>query len=391
MYGKDKNKKPKFSLYLFFNQIPQPQKTMPSTPPKYPNLILFYFSGTGNARFAAQKIATLVRDKQVEATVYNIAEVKRDYPEIPEDALIGFCYPTHGFNAAPSLLNFVFRFPKGKNRVFLLNTRAGLKAGKVHISGIGGLALWLPALFLLFKGYKPIGFRPLDLPSNWILLHPGLTKNAVKFIVRRCEKTLEKFTEKILSGKPVLNGLLWLPLDIAVSPIAVGYYFFGRYALAKTFFANYNCNNCGLCIKNCPVQAIKLLDERPYWSYDCESCMQCVNNCPQRAIEVAHGFSFFIWWLAFSVVPAAILKTLVKYGVITSEFLHEYIDWLFNGTVFLTGLIVIFFGYRILHYFLRFRWFNKIITYTSFTHFKFWNRYKMPESYLTQRRRDAEF
>jgi len=344
----------------------------------YPSLILFYFSGTGNARFAAQKIATLARDKQVEATVYNIAEVKRDYPEIPEDALIGFCYPTHGFNAAPSLLNFVFRFPKGKNRVFLLNTRAGLKAGRVHIAGIGGLALWLPALFLLFKGYKPTGFRPLDLPSNWILLHPGLTKKAVRFIANRCEHTLEKFTDRILSGKPVLNGLLWLPLDIAVSPISFGYYFLGRYALGKTLFASYDCNNCRLCISNCPVQAIREVDDRPYWTFKCESCMRCINNCPRRAIETAHGFSFFIWWLAFSVVPMAVLKALVKYGIITTAFLNEYIDLLFNGTVFLTALIVIFWGYEILHYFLRFRWINKIITFTSFTHFRFWNRYRMP-------------
>ncbi len=347
-------------------------------PSRYERLILFYFSGTGNARFAAQKIAAFASEKSVCVSVFNIAEVKRDYPEIHLDALIGFCFPTHGFNAAPSLLNFIYRFPKGKNRVFLLNTRAGLKAGNVHIAGIGGLALWLPALLLLFKGYKTIGFRPLDLPSNWISLHPGLTKNAVRFIARRCENTLKKFTEKILSGKPVLNGLLWLPLDLAVSPIAPAYYFFGRYALAKTFFASCKCTNCGLCIENCPVQAIKRISERPYWTYDCESCMRCMNHCPQRAIETSHGFSFFIWWLAFSVVPAVILKVLVKYGVITAEFLHKYIDLLFNGTLFLTGLIVIFFGYRILHFFLRYKWINRIITFTSFTHFKFWNRYKMP-------------
>ncbi len=355
------------------------RKPMPPEKPQYTRLIIFYFSGTGNARLAARKIAEVAGAGGVETVVYNIAVLKRDRPGIPQNALLGFCFPTHGFNAAPSLLNFVFRFPKGKNRVFLLNTRAGLKAGKLHIAGIGGLALWVPALMLLFKGYRIAGLRPLDLPSNWISLHPGLTKNAVDFIAARCERTLEKFTRRILTGKPVLNGLYWLPLDIAVSPIAPAYYFFGRYALAKTFFASSECNNCGLCIKNCPVQAIKTVDDRPYWTYDCESCMRCMNHCSRRAIETAHGFSFLIWWLAFSVVPAAILKALANHDFITSALLREYSGLLFNTTVFLTGLIVIFFGYRILHFFLRYRWINKIVTFSSFTRFKFWNRYRMKE------------
>ena len=48
---------------------------MVSTPVPYRRLVIFYFSGTGNARFAAQKIAMLAREKGVEATVYNIAYV----------------------------------------------------------------------------------------------------------------------------------------------------------------------------------------------------------------------------------------------------------------------------------------------------------------------------
>jgi len=342
---------------------------------KYEKMLIWYFSGTGNARFAAYKIAEIAGQEGYDVSINNIADPKPDFSNINENCLIGFCFPTHGFNAPPIVLKFLRKLPKEKSDVFLLNTRAGLKLFKLHISGIGGIALWLPALMLIFKGYRTIGFRPLDMPSNWISLHPGLTSNAVRFITQHCTKTLTTFTNKIIKGHPVLNGLLWLPLDIALLPISMGYYFFGRFVLAKTFFANYNCTNCGLCMKECPVNAIEEINKRPYWTFDCESCMKCMNNCPQRAIETAHGFILLVWWLAFSSIPYFLLKLLLNHQLIPESFYNNYFDLLFNSVVLITGLIVIFFAYKILHQLLRVRLFNKIITFTSLTHFKFWNRY----------------
>jgi len=344
----------------------------------YKQLSLYFFSGTGNARFAAQKIAAFAQKTGVEAKVYNISEIGEEAPEIPESALAGFCFPTHGFNAPPAVLKFIRKFPRGKNRVFLLNTRAGMRIGKLHTAGIGGLALWLPALLLLLKGYKTIGFRPLDLPSNWISLHPGLTGKAVRFIFGRCEQTLEHFTGRILSGKPVLDGLLWFPVDITVSPVSVAYYFYGRFALAKTFFASYRCVGCGVCIDNCPVKAIEFRNDRPYWTFSCESCMKCMNHCPHRAIETAHGYTFLLWWLAFSLLPLLIVKILVNVGVISGEFYKANTDLLFYGSMTLFGLVIVFAGYRLLHQLLRVKIINKIITYTSLTHFVWWRRYKVP-------------
>ena len=79
------------------------------------------------------------------------------------------------------------------------------------------------------------GFRPIDLPSNWISVHPGLTPNAVNLIHKHCKIITDKFAYKILKGEIVWNGFIWLPLDILVSPIAVLYYFYARFVLAKTF------------------------------------------------------------------------------------------------------------------------------------------------------------
>ena len=344
---------------------------------KYKKLLIYWFSGTGNAKSASLWIKEYARNAGVETELFDLSKGK--YPaaeKITENTLLGFCYPTHGFNAPPAVIKFVRKFPRGKSDIFLLNTRAGMKMWKIFTPGLSGLALFFPAIILKIKGYKIIGLRPLDLPSNWISLHPGLRKKVVKSIHARCKKITGRFTDRILTGKRIMRGIYDLPLDIAVMPISIAYYFFGRFALAKTFFANYKCNDCGLCYKNCPVQAIIKKDDRPFWTFNCESCMKCMNNCPERAIETAHGYTALIWWLAFSIIPLALAKLLVAVNIITYDFYIDHIRLLIYLFMFLSGLVTVFLGYRILHFLLRFRLFNRVFTFTSLTSYRFWRRYK---------------
>ena len=188
---------------------------------KYKRAIIWYFSGTGNARFAANQIRANCQEEGLPTEVFNIADKDASVASTGKDTLVGFCYPTHGFNAPPIVLKFINSYPKGNSDLFLLNTRGGLKMSKLHIAGLGGIALWLPALLLWIKGFRPIGFRPLDMPSNWISLHPGLRKQAVASIRKTCRQTLANFSNRIMQGKPVLNGLLWTPLDLLVLPISI--------------------------------------------------------------------------------------------------------------------------------------------------------------------------
>ncbi len=255
---------------------------------------IFYFSGTGNAEKAAQWIQESMEEKGMSAELYNIALKLLPEEFVTDDTdFLGFCYPTHGFNAPPIVLDFYrsFQQPKIKQKYFLLNTRAGMKMSKIFTPGINGLALILPAIILRIKGYRIVGYRPLDMPSNWISIHPGLRQKVINSIVNRCEGITKKFADKLMAGKKVHRGLYDLPIDLLISPIALGYYFYGRYILSKTFIATNACNQCRICEKECPVNAISLKNGQPYWSYNCESCMHCMNACPQRAIETPHAYT----------------------------------------------------------------------------------------------------
>jgi ferredoxin len=111
-------------------------------------------------------------------------------------------------------------------------------------------------------------FHWIDMPSNWLFFHSGLSKPNVESIVMRCERITKEFSTRILDGKKIFRKMLMtLPLDLAVLPIAFMYYIYARFLFAKIMIYTINCDNCKICSDNCPVQAIKIINDRPYWSF----------------------------------------------------------------------------------------------------------------------------
>jgi len=338
------------------------------------SLYIYFISGTGNARVSSAWIAEEAQKRGLRTVVQQIDRMENIViPKADEKPLIGFAFPTHGFNAAPIMLRFIAGFPAGLcKEVFLLNTRAGMKLNRLFMPGLSGMALLLPAFILWLKKYKCIGFRPVDLPSNWIPLHPGLRKKVIESIFIRCEKIVRKFADRILSGKKVYTGLYSLPVDFLLSPVALGYYIGGRFFLSKTFVVNNKCNCCGLCIKECPTSSIKLEGGRPYWKLSCESCMRCLNHCPQRAIEAAHGMAVG-FWLIFSTVNAQIILITMDilnirpeawWWRLTSDIIY------IGGMVFITSAL-----YKLMHHAMGFKPVKYLVCFTSLTALPFWRRY----------------
>ncbi len=345
---------------------------------KYEQLIIYYFSGTGNARNAAHWFKQVAEDHNINSKLINIDRFDNvEVPDTTKKTLIGFCSPTHGFNLPPIMLKFILKFPRLKNAdAFIMNTRGGLKCASKFIPGLSGLAQIFPAFILLLKSFRIVGMQPLDLPSNWIFLHPGLKDKVVESIHERIKRITTSFAQKILHGKKRYKALLSLPIDIAVSPIAVGYFLIGRFYLAKTLITNKDCNLCMKCINECPLEAIKL-KEQPFWTHKCESCMRCINLCPKQAIQVTHTFSIGLLLISSLLLAPTIAILFGDLGIKTSEY-SIWVDLALRLFKWILFIIFIFLSYRILHYLMRFNWIEKIVRVTSFSNYKFWRKYKAP-------------
>ncbi|HNW27892.1 MAG TPA: EFR1 family ferrodoxin [Spirochaetota bacterium] len=349
---------------------------------KYKKLIIYYFTGTGNALMAARWI---IKKASTMGIATELHPIDRDYRPDPGSidsaTLMGFLYPTHGFNAAPSMLYFLAKFPRARGaHAFVLNTRAGSKIFRLLGPGLSGLAQVLPMLILAIKRYSIRGGLPLDMPSNWISLHPGYSDRWISFIIKRCEEITGNFTDAILAGKRrFFRTMITLPLDIAIAPIAVIYFLIGRFILAKTFIYSSSCNNCMICVNNCPVGAIEIRHGKPYWKFTCESCMRCIDNCPQQAIQASH--LFFLIIVLISQIPLTMylftsmpILTVINYPIIV-YFLNSYIM-----------LLMVFFLYGALQWLLQLKPVNALFTYTSLT--RYWRRYRAPGIKLRDYQKD---
>jgi len=348
---------------------------------RYDNLLLIYYSGTGNSKRVSEWIAETASEAGINTVVVSYNQFNAEkIAGFTGKTLIGFFSATHGFNLPHSMLKFLIRFHdlKGSD-VFIGNTRAGMKLSKLFLPGLSGIALYLPAFILFVKGYRIRSLYPVDLPSNWISLHPGLKKKVIDSMFGHYRSLTRRYAVKVLSGERVFwKAFALLPLDLLVLPLAVGYYFFGRFIIAKTFITNKNCDNCGLCVKECTTGSIILSNNRPFWKLTCESCMKCMNHCPKRAIETAHSFFFMVLFaVIFLVNPFLSRKVMLLVdrwlngSTASYEVIYTIVQWSM-------AVLIFTFAYKLMHYLTKFPFFNRLITYSSLTYWKFWRRYKAP-------------
>ena len=336
---------------------------------KCSKIIIYYFSGTGNSKNVARWISETAKEKGFECDLIDISLInRRNIIKPASGAFIIFVSPIHGFNYPPIMTHFIARFPKGDNQVALVNTRAGMLIKRWVTPGLSGIAFYLAAFILFLKGYKIKAARPFDMPSNWVSLHPGLNDRTIKFIHERIKIRVREFSETILFGKRDFWSLKEIIQDVLISPIALMYYLVGRFILSKTFFASRDCNNCNVCIKECAVGAIEKLDGMPYWTMRCESCMKCMGACPKKAIETAHGFIFLVSIIYYGFLIGAIYFLAESLSINISSPILRFI---LESSVYLAFIDV---AYRLAHFSKRFSFFEKIITYTSLTKYKFWGR-----------------
>lgn len=348
---------------------------------------IFYLSGTGNSHRVSTWMDRLLKKAGADSQIRSVDGHERiDEKEIEDIDLLGIVCPTHGFTAPWHVIKFTLSLPRGRStRALAVATRAGLKFGRVFLPGICGSATLLIALILLLKGYRVRGLMSIDMPSNWFSLHKIQNEKKQREIIERGRPVVEGFVERIRSGGRVLftmNNLYELLLGIVLSPISFLYLLFGRFFLAKLFFANDGCNGCGLCAKNCPTGSIKMWGKkkpRPFWKYSCESCMRCATVCPENCIEAGQSWGVILYFA--TTIPAS-TYLLSHLGGFVPSLAGSKGAWLGEVIDFVFFYLAIFSLYYVFYALIRIPIFNKLFTYTTLTHLPFWGRYREPDTDL---------
>ena len=221
-----------------------------------------YFSGTGNSRWAARRLAALTGDEARDIIGLDAADVCRG------DARIGLVFPIYAWGAPEPVLDFARQLNKGGAFTFAVAT-CGSEAGYALKK--------LAEVFPLDSCYS------LVMPNNYVIGSELEDEATVRAKLDAAETELTTIAAELRENKPVNRvhegALAGLKSNLAN-------FGFNRFARStKGFRVTDACIGCGLCAQGCPAHTITLTNGKPVWATQCYQCLRCLNECPQTAIQ----------------------------------------------------------------------------------------------------------
>lgn len=238
--------------------------------------MIFYFSGTGNSRWAAGQISKAQHEELV--FIPDAVRQGNHTFELKEDEKVGFVFPVYSWGTPIIVLQFV-------SKLILLNYQSQYVFFVCTCGDDTGLIRQEFCRALELRGIRCNAGFSVTMPNNYVLL-PG-------FDVDSKEVEKRKLAEAVPAVKQVNEwvgrqceefhcyegSVPWLKTKV-LNPL------FNRFCIsAKPFHVTDACIGCKSCEAACPVGNIVLTEGKPVWGRECTSCLACYHVCPKQAVQ----------------------------------------------------------------------------------------------------------
>ena len=252
--------------------------------------MIFYFSATGNTRWAAYKIQHATKER----LVYIPDAIRKQdfsYTLLPDER-IGFVFPVHGWRPPKLVRNFIGKLHINSNSKKKPYCYALITAGDDTGYTIDYLNNDMSAnLSLRDAGISQVDSAfSLIMPESYVGLPFMDTDNQQneKEKKQKSSTRLQCDLEKIFNREENV-----FDLDLGrwpwINSHIIGSIFVNHLITDAPFHVSADrCVKCGICSNTCPVDNIKgghgLM---PEWKHtgDCLTCFNCYHHCPKHAIE----------------------------------------------------------------------------------------------------------
>ena len=233
--------------------------------------MIIFFSGTGNSRYVAKKIAEVTGDKLI-----NLNELIRNKKTVPigENEQCIFVVPTYAWRIPRIVEQWIrnTRFEARMNAWFVMTCGDEIgNAGKYN------------KILCEDKQFLYMGTAQIVMPENYIAMFAVPKPSTARKIIDNAEPVISQVADMIRDGDMLPERKVSVIDRIKSGP--VNPVFYSMCVKAQPFYAKDTCISCGKCEKLCPLQNIKLTGGRPVWGNDCTHCMACIAYCPTEAIE----------------------------------------------------------------------------------------------------------
>lgn len=241
------------------------------------NVLLVYFSGTGNTKRLTALYAAALESCGNTVTTVGLPD---KLPDASAFDCIGIGYPIHAFNAPRIIIDMCKRLPKldkkhgARKRVFIYKT----SGEPVRMSDISSLKI---KSILKRRGYDVTNEYQYIMPYNIIFRHGD---NAVYKMWTTAQDLVPADVAEILDGTPRLPKKMFMGGFLAW---ILRCEHWGAHINGRLYKANKNCIKCGKCEKLCPVENIHITKKgKIKFGGKCIMCMRCVQACPKAAIDL---------------------------------------------------------------------------------------------------------
>ena len=232
--------------------------------------MIFCFSGTGNSRYIANRIAAALQDDLVDLN----AKIKsNDHIPVQTGRSVIVVAPTYAWRIPRVVSDWLTQTALiGAKRIWFV-----MDCG----SEIGNAAKYNRRLAAQ-KRLRDMGTAQIVMPENYIALFATPQPAAAEKIVRRAEPKIADVIACLRAAQPFpapRSNLYDRFMSGPVNPV-----FYRFFVKADAFWANNSCIGCGQCVQKCPLNNIRLADGKPVWGKSCTHCMACICDCPAEAI-----------------------------------------------------------------------------------------------------------
>jgi ferredoxin len=233
------------------------------------NTAIFYYTGTGNSLWSARLLAEKLGGAKL------MPMKSADLLAARDAAAVGFVFPVHMWGIPGPVLEFLEKLALAPDQYcFALAVNAGQ---------VSRTLLQLRGVLARRKVTLAAGFS-VKLPSNYIPWGgPGsVARQNLRFAQSRETIAAAAAFISARNSGCIDRGPLWQRLLFS----AIYHMTFKQVkGMDKGFWCDDRCNACGICVRVCPANNVRLEAGRPVWRHQCEQCLACIQWCPQRSIQ----------------------------------------------------------------------------------------------------------